>query len=378
MATSGGQETDSLSAEQVAVTSPTPKSSKIVTSSTNGRGKPPVDVEYTHILSVKYLSTAEDFPCRVLNKTTVPLVESAKCVDFESIADKDINFQFVMVYCLKQGKEEGMQSILDKISNDIDNDKVLGLIIVNTLDTTTPHHGFWDVESCDFAVYTVNQKDGLHFMDILNNGEPVLVQVLEFSSVETPSVPAELQSVDKTSGQSSQSSKSNFNTQLQKYLETISESKKGLTSALLAHVITHFRTFECQEMGTALDKGLKVLKKRVSQDGFPKEILLHLVIVYRILDQRVKKVYGETLCTKYAIKFLNKMDKLFAESPQFVIRIVTSFITQSQDNHLIPWIGDSKHIRIFEVVGNACEAMAKRLKECGKPSSFGMRMFWCM
>ena len=149
-------------------------------------------------LSVKYQNNAEDFPCKALSKATVPLVESTKCVDFESVTDGDINFQYVVAYQL-ESREEGMKSILDKLSEEIENGDVLCLIVVNTSDTITPHGGFWDVESCDFAVYIISQKDGLYFMDILKQGDPGEVSVLvqKHTSVDEPAV---VQSADKTSG----------------------------------------------------------------------------------------------------------------------------------------------------------------------------------
>ena len=49
-------------------------------------------------------------------------------------------------------------------------------------------------------------------------------------------------------------------------------------------------------MGTP-DKGLKILKERVSHDRFPHEFLLHLVIVHRILDERLVRFEGYwTVC----------------------------------------------------------------------------------
>ena len=150
-------------------------------------------------LSVKYQNNTEDFTCTTLSKATVPLVESTKCVDFESVTDGDINFQYVVTYQL-ESREEGMKSILDKLSDEIDNGQVLGLIVVNTSDNTTPHGGFWDVESCDFAVYMVSQRVGLYFMDILKDRDPgeVSVFVQKHTSVDEPAV---VQPADKTSGE---------------------------------------------------------------------------------------------------------------------------------------------------------------------------------
>jgi hypothetical protein len=372
MATSGGQENDLI----------------IVTSSTNGKGKPPVDVEYTYTLSVKYQSNAtEDFPCKALNKVTVPLVESTKCVHFESrIADGDINLKFVVAYQLKS-REDGMKSILDKLSDKIKKGQVLGLIVVNTLDTTTPHGRFWDVENCDFAVYIVSQKVGRRFMEILKKGEPGEVSVLvqKISTVENPSVPAVLQSTNKTSELSSQSTKSRvkypLHTQLEKYLVDVTgKSNQGVTCEMLVHVITHFRTFESQGTG-APDQGLKILMGHISQNygSFPNEFLLHLVIVHRILDKQVKGPYDKTtLSSKYVMEFLQRMEELFTTTPHFVVKIVKDFITKSQGNIRSPWISDSEHVLIFEIIGNASKAMGKRLKEHGKWSSFGISIFWCM
>jgi hypothetical protein len=122
------------------------------------------------------------------------------------------------------------------------------------------------------------------------------------------------------------------------------------------------------------------LKDRLSKDRFPNEFLLHLVIVYRILNPKLKKVYGGSQCSEYALEFLTKSEEVLLNVPlsQRASHSVTKFIDSSSQNFHISWIGDSGTCHIFKVMGEACKSMVSIMKLKGNQNTFGIRLFWCM
>ena len=52
-------------------------------------------------------------------------------------------------------------------------------------------------------------------------------------------------------------------------------------------------------------------------------------------------------------------------------------MSRSWGNFDIPWIGNSEHGPIFQVLRNACKMMAEILENRGTQSTFGIRVFWC-
>ena len=115
---------------------------------------------------MEYDDGTEEFPCGVYHRAEGQRLDPTICVPYSSIGDQDINFQYIVAYPLGD-EEEGLKSIVEKLTKESDGDHVQGLIVMTTTNSATLHDSFWDIEDCDFVVYVVNQAVGKRLMELL-------------------------------------------------------------------------------------------------------------------------------------------------------------------------------------------------------------------
>ena len=125
---------------------------------------------------MEYDDATEEFPCGVYHTAEGQRLDPTMCVPYSSIGDQDINFQYIVAYPLRE-EEEGLKSILEKLTTENDGDLVQGLIVMTTTDRSTLHNSFWDIEDCDLVVYVVNQAVGKRLMEILTKWDLGVVSV---------------------------------------------------------------------------------------------------------------------------------------------------------------------------------------------------------
>ena len=124
----------------------------------------------------------EKFPCQVHHKAKGQRLDSTICIPYSSIGDQDINFQYIVAYPLGD-EEEGLKSILEKLTKESVGDLVQGLIVMTTTDSSTLHDKFWDIEDCDFVVCVINQAVGKRLMELLTTWD--LGEVSVFTQKDT-------------------------------------------------------------------------------------------------------------------------------------------------------------------------------------------------